>query len=284
MISLKRIVEQQGAEGQYYDLGKDFSDFRHTIDGSSDQIKQRFEQTIGNKLVGKRVRARASRGYKQYVKDYEFDVSKVTLDDYYDNYVVVAHDNTTPKAKEYFLKPGFKIQILGQASGQPTHGAVEQKPEQPPQQPAEKPVTPLNNPDTAQSQPMAPAGQEVKEDASGHSGYDAYSVDSIAQDIKVWLTKILLKPDTSIRDFIKGIGWLKSAGRGKSVAMFDLKIPRNAVKVRLDAHNLKQLVQSANKHGSTIDSIFDIVSAKTDEPQEEVFIRIKKTMTDKSSV
>ena len=78
--------------------------FRRTIDGTSEQIKHKFEQAIGEKLNGKRVRARASRGYKQYVKDYEFDIVKISLDDYYDNYVVVAHDNTTPKPKEYFLK------------------------------------------------------------------------------------------------------------------------------------------------------------------------------------
>ena len=83
-ISLKRILEQQGME-QFYDLGKDFSNFRRTIDGADEQIKQRFEQAINSKLNGKRIKARASRGYKQYVKDYEFDVVKVTIDDYYDN-------------------------------------------------------------------------------------------------------------------------------------------------------------------------------------------------------
>lgn len=280
MINLKRIVEQQGMEGQYYDLGVDFSSFKRMLDGSTDQIKQKFEKNIGAKLSGKRIRARASRGYKQYVKDYEFDVSRITLDDYYDNYVVVAHDNTTPKAKEYFLKPGFKIQILGAASGQPTQGderpAVEKKPE-----PQQKPVVP--NPDAAQSQPMAPAGTSVEEPSvkenvgTGH--FDAYSIDTISQDIKSWLPSILRKPNTAIRDFIKGLGWLKNLGNGRSIAMFDLKLPQAAIKVALTAANLKKLLGSADKNG-TISTRYEVTNVEPDVKNDEVIVRVKKTMID----
>lgn len=278
MISLKRIVEQQGADGQFYDLGRDFSNFTRTIDGSFDQIKQKFEQVIGSKLNGKRVRARASRGYKQYVKDYEFDVSRITLDDYYDNYVVVAHDNSTPKPKEYFLKPGFKIQILGAATGQPSQGSKE--PEKKPQQSA-----PAVNPDKAQSQPMAPVGQQqpVKETNAGTGHYDAYSIDTIGQDIKGWLPRILLKPETAVRDFIVGLGWLKNIGNGTSIAMFDLKLPLRGVKIPLTKDNLTCLVRSADRVG-TISTKYDIVSVTPDEHREEVVVRVKKTMKDETAL
>lgn len=282
MISLKRIVEQQGADGQYYDLGRDFANFRRTIDGSFDQIKQKFEQIIGAKLNGKRVRARASRGYKQYVKDYEFDVAKITLDDYYDNYVVVAHDNATPKAKEYFLKPGFKIQILGAASGQPSSGSEKGKETHQ----ATSQVTPQANPDTAQAQPMqpAPAGvdtkpQPVKEGGKGTGHYDAYSIEAICKDIKPWMLRILRKPETAIRDFVVGLGWLKDIGEGKSVALYDLKLPVKAVKITLNKNTLTQLLSSGNKMG-TITSNFELVSATLDDSEEVMTVRVKKTMID----
>ena len=111
MIKLKRIVESYGAEGQLYDLGQDFSAFRRMIDGADQQIRQQYEKQIASKLVGKRVRARASRGFKQYVKDYEFDVTKVTLDDYYDNFVVVAYDTLDSKTKRVF--PQARVQSSG---------------------------------------------------------------------------------------------------------------------------------------------------------------------------
>jgi len=284
-ILLKRIVEQYGADGQFYDLGRDFANFRRSIDGTFDQIKQRFEQMIGEKLNGKRVRARASRGYKQYVKDYEFDVTRITLDDYYDNYVVVAHDNTTPKAKEYFLKPGFKIQILGPATGQPSQGDKKEKAAAPL-------VTPQENPTAAQAKPIAPVGgsPSVKEDVSslddkpiGTGHYDAYPIDTIAQDIRGWLSKILVKPKEAVRDFVVGLGWLKNVSKGKTVAMFDLKLPIKGVKLPLSTDNLTKLLRSANKYGNfTVE--YDLVKATPDMKKEVMIVRVKKTMTDRSAI
>jgi hypothetical protein len=280
MISLKRIVEQQGT-GQLYDLGHDFANFRRTIDGSSDQIKQRFEQVIGSKLNGKRVRARASRGYKQYVKDYEFDVTKVTLDDYYDNYVVVAHDNTTPKAKEYFLKPGYKIQILGPANGQPSVGDGKGSQMSASPQPQAAPVSH----DKALAQPIQRVGTPkapVKESSTGH--YDAYPVDAIAQDIKGWVPQILLKPNTAIRDFVKGLGWLKNLEHGESVALFDLVFSINELKVKLTREILNKLVQSTNKTGGVITTTYEVKEVIPDHKTGEFTVRIKKTMKDTRAV
>lgn len=279
-ILLKRIVEQQGSE-QFYDLGRDFANFKRAMDGTSEQIKQKFEQAIGAKLNGKRVRARASRGYKQYVKDYEFDVTKVTLDDYYDNYVVVAHDNTTPKAKEYFLKPGYKIQILGPANGQPSVGGGKgsQMPASP--QPQAAPVSP----DKAQAQPMQQVGSpKVPVKESGIDHFDAYPVDAIAQDIKGWVPQILLKPDTAIRDFVKGLGWLKNLEHGESVALFDLVFSTNELKVKLTREMLNKLVQSANKTSGVITTTYEVKEVVPNHQTGEFTVRVKKTMKDTSAV
>lgn len=283
MISISRIVEQYGAEGQFYDLGKDFSAFRRMIDGADEQLKQQYEKAIGSKLIGKRVRARASRGYKQYVKDYEFDVTRVTLDDYYDNFVVVAYDNTTPKPKEYFLKTGFKVQIIGPATGQPSPQKGG-KPQQPPPGPA--PVQPQRNPDQAQAQPMAlaPAGhtpseQPMDEDQQGEGLYDAYGVDTIAQDVKPWLPSILLKPETAIRDFIKGLGWMKDLGGGTIVAMFDLKIPGGMVKPNVNQETVAQLLAKAGKTVGDSSTRFELVKLQPNEARGEWLLRIKKVIS-----
>jgi len=294
MISLRRIVEQQDSTGQYYDLGRDFANFKRAIDGSFEQVKQKFEQAIGSKLVGKRVRARASRGYKQYVKDYEFDVTKITLDDYYDNYVVVAHDNTTPKPKEFFLKPGFKVTILGPATGEPSpqKGGPDKATDQTPKAgtPTQPQATPKTQPDAAQHQPMAqaPAGntpseRPLEEDGGGTGHYDAYSVDTIAQDIKPWLPKILAKPETALRDFITGLGWLKDYGQGKTIALFDLKLPQKSLVVRMDKNVMTNILRALNKQG-TIGITYDLAKMDYDEPNETWDVRIKKTMTDTTRV
>ena len=293
MIKLTRIIEQYGTDGQYYDLGKDFANFSRTIDGADEQIKQKFEQSIGSKLVGKRIRARASRGYKQYIKDYEFDVVKVTLDDYYDNYVVVAYDNTTPKAKEYFLKPGFKIQVVGPATGQPSPQKGDKPGDMQPKVPAPT-VPPKKEPDSAQHQQMAlaPAGhtpteepvREQEREQRGTGFYDAYPIDAITQDIKVWLPNLLIKPETALRDFVKGLGWQRNLGRGTSVALYDLKVPSNTIKPNTGAEKVKAAITGAGKQGSAIDVKYDLVKIEPDEAKGIWNIRIKKTITDKSYI
>lgn len=283
MISIKRIIEQYGAEGQYYDLGKDFSNFRRTGDRADEEIKRRFEQSIGSKLVGKRIRANASRGYKQFIKQYEFDVVRITLDNYYDNYVVVAHDNTTPKPKEYFLKPGLQITILGPATGQPSP----QKGGKP--QVGPQPVQPKQSPTAAQSQPMAlaPAGNTpsenpMKEDKATQGYYDAYSINSITDDVKKWLPSVLKKPENSLQDYVAELGWLKQITPEIQVAMFELKIPGREFRSGIKASDIKQMVQQSSKPGSTIDIKFEVVKFEPDKEKGEWHVRIKKTMTGKS--
>lgn len=282
MISLKRIVEQQDSTGQYYDLGKDFANFKRSIDGTFEQVKSKFEAAIGSKLAGKRVRARASRGYKQYVKDYEFDITKITIDDYYDNYVVVAQDNTTPKPKEYFLKPGFKVTILGPATGQPSpqKGGKPQGDETP------RAGMPMTNNAEQPSQKMAlapvgntPSERPLKED--GSNGYaDAYSIDAIVKDIKDWLPTFLKKPETSPRDFVRRLGWIKSAGKGKTKAIFDITIPDSTVRIKFTPDIMNKIVGKLGNKEGTIQTRFEVKKMEHDDVKDEWNIRLTKTMTD----
>lgn len=138
------------ASAQYYDLGKDFSSFTQAMDTATETVKTRFEQAIASKLKGKKIRARASRGYKQFEKDYEIDVVNVSLDDYYDNYVVVVKGSNN---KEYFLKPGFKVQIIGSAEAPEQEKPKQPQPQQPPPQPQSQP--------SKQPEPQAPSDQSV---------------------------------------------------------------------------------------------------------------------------
>jgi hypothetical protein len=282
MIALKRIVESQGSEGQYYDLGRDFANFRRAIDGSFEHVKATFEKSIGASLVGKRIRARASRGFKQYVKDYEFDVSRITLDDYYDNYVVVAHDENSGKKKEYFLKPGFKIQILGPATGQPSPDKapnpadMNQQPEAPntvQPAPQDAPMQPAQVPQpTSHDEPM-------REDA-GEKAYDAYPIEQIIKDIKPWFGTLIKDPRVvahdGIRDFVTGLGWSTTIG-DNVVGLFDLRLPKAMAKFRLDQNILQTILASVNKKIGGGKSQFELKNFKFDDKEEEYQIRLKKT-------
>jgi hypothetical protein len=288
MISLLRVVESYGAEGQYYDLGKDFSAFRRMIDGADQQVKQQYEQAISAKLVGKRIRASASRGYKQFVKSYEFDVTRVTLDDYYDNFVVVAYDSTTPKPKEYFLKTGFKVQILGPATGQPSPEKGGDPRFEKPKQAGPMPIQPKQNPTAAQYQPMAlaPAGKTPSETAmdeekNGDSGlYDAYGIDEISEDTKNWLPKIMIKPETAVRDFVRELGWKKDLDNSTTVALYDLKIPGSMVKPNINQETIRKLLEQDSampKPGQKAGTIrFELVKCEPDQKKGEWTVRIKK--------
>lgn len=285
MISIKRIIEQAGMDGQYYDLGRDFANFKRTIDGAGEEIKKRYEHSIGTKLIGKRIRARASRGYKQYEKYYEFDVAKIMVDDPFENkYVVIAQDSTTPKPKEYFLKPGFKVQILGPATGQPSPQKGDKPGDQKPAQ-AQKPVAPPPVPDKAQTQmALAPVGatsaEPVKEEQSGF--YDAYSIEEISKDIEKWLPERLKKPESVMRDFVKTLGWKKNLGQGTTVAMYDLKVPAESLAKQLSQEGLQKRFTMEGQQPTG--AKYQVVKMNFDEAKEEWNIRIKKTMTDPTSV
>ena len=271
MIPLKCILEYAIGQGQSYDFGKDFSSFQRALDGTTEQVKQKFEAAINSQLRGKRVRARASRGYKQFEKDYEFDVSKITIDDYYDNFVVVAHDESkktkSGRAKEYFLKPSTKIQIVGPASGdsavshdvmKSSHG---QAPDVSKQSPAPAPPSPTLSPE-----------QPVKEDKGI---YEAYSIDEIENDIKPWMKLLIKNPKINVREFAKSLGWKKAGKNGNSTAVYDLTIPIEDARVKINEKNVNRVLERINKLSGNKGKLIPI---KFNDDDSCYKVRIKKTI------
>jgi hypothetical protein len=275
MIKLSQIVEIAQA-GQYYDLGRDFTNFRRAIDGADEQIKQKFEQAINAQLKGHRVRARSSRGYKQFEKDYEFDVSRVTIDDYYDNFVVIAHDDSGRKTKEYFLKPGVKISIIGPAAT--NMDSMDKQPK--PVGTKIDPLPPMRSGNGGLATPSAKSSTVREDAANSDEHYDAYPIQSIIDDITPW-AKILMR-DTRIgaKDFVKGLGWMRELSNGQTIAIYDLFIPITALKTKLSQQTMGVILQKVSKPKGNIDVKFEVTNF--DAQREGYRLRIKKTMTEKS--
>ena len=252
MLKLRTLLEQIGNEDQYYDLGTTFAEFKRTLDGSIDAIKQKFETKIGQLLNGKRVIAKASRGYKQYVKEYEFDIGKVTIEDRYGNDVIIAQDMSTGKPKEYYLNTKSQIKILGPATGQPS---------------PQKGI----NPAQVKKQQQFPTNQVKKEETTNNNPqYTAYSVDSIVEDISPWLPLLLKKKDTPMVDFVKKIGWTDEKGAGVIISVFEIKIPTSYLKFSLTKEALERFILNKTKQS------LKIVDLELDKDKAEYIIKIKK--------
>ena len=67
--------------------------------------------------MGKKIVVRASKGYKQPETDYTINVTGVAIDYYYDRYVIIiiGREENKQKVAKFFVKPGFKLKILGNA-------------------------------------------------------------------------------------------------------------------------------------------------------------------------
>lgn len=174
MISLKKIIMEQDlpvqepqqtsqstAGGQPlpagaidYNISADFSDFETKIANATEQSKAAFLRNLNSRVLGKKVMVQASKGYGQPIRDYTISVTSTSLDYFYDRYVIILRDE---EEKEYFLKTGFKITIVGQ--GEPLKPKKPKKPKtstapgQPPKQGA--PAAP--GAASAQAQPIKPA-------------------------------------------------------------------------------------------------------------------------------
>jgi hypothetical protein len=124
-----------------YNISSDFSSFETRIANATEQAKAAFLRNLNSRLVGKKVSIQASKGYGQPVRDYSISVTSASLDYFYDRYVVILKDEND---KEYFLKTGFKITILG--VGDPLKKKSDKKPKTPDvpvdQQPTERQPNP----------------------------------------------------------------------------------------------------------------------------------------------
>lgn len=95
-----------------YSPAFDFNEFETKLAQSTESAKNAFQEKLMSRVGGKKVLIRASKGYGQPKKDYTINVTGVSIDFYYERYVVIFKDE---KDKEYFLETGMKVKILGPA-------------------------------------------------------------------------------------------------------------------------------------------------------------------------
>ena len=139
---------QQGNQGQgqqdpnLYDVKPELTDFESTVSQSTSQNKTNFQNKILSKIGNKQVQLRASKGYGQPEKDYVVNVSGVSIDFYYEKYVIIVKGREQGKQKEseYFVKQPYQIKILGNAVVTPS---AKKKQQQAPATPV-APVVPTN--------------------------------------------------------------------------------------------------------------------------------------------
>ena len=138
--------QQGGEQGQQdpnlYDAKLDLSDFESKVSQSTLQNKSGFQNKILSKIGNKQVQLRASKGYGQPEKDYIVNVSGVSIDFYYEKYVIIVKGREQGKQKEseYFIKAPYQIKIIGNAVVTPS---VKKKLQQAPAAPV-APVVPTN--------------------------------------------------------------------------------------------------------------------------------------------
>ena len=257
-------MEYAVLQGQSYDLGPDFASFQRTVDGTTDQIKKKFEDSINGKLKGKRIRARAARQYHNFEKDYEFDVSRISVEDYYDNFVVVAHDESGRKPKEYFLRPGAKIQVIGLASGHPMPTSTPSDP---------SPQLPKVNASPEEVGPTDRKNVPVREQ---NQAYDAYQIESIIDDIKPWARRLMKVPRIGERSFVKSLGWMKKLPDGRQKVVYDLVLPKENVKVELTDKHMTSILKSMSQTKGNVQTSFSLAGFKAE--RDSYHIRIAKYM------
>ena len=100
-----------------YDVLPDFTSFDQKLKNSTESLKINLQKTIQNRILGKKIVVRASKGFKQPEADYTINVVGVNIDYYYDRYVIIiiGREENKQKIAKFFIKPGFKIKILGNA-------------------------------------------------------------------------------------------------------------------------------------------------------------------------
>ena len=100
-----------------YDIQPDFTNFDTKLKNSTEQLKLGLQKKIQDQILNKKIVVRASKGYKQPETDYTINVTGVAIDYYYDRYVIIilGREENKQKAAKFFVKPGFKIKILGPA-------------------------------------------------------------------------------------------------------------------------------------------------------------------------
>ena len=102
---------------QSYDIQPDFTNFDTKLKNTTEKSKLELQKKIQDQILNKKIVVRASKGYKQPETDYTINVTGVQIDYYYDRYVIIiiGREENKQKTAKFFVKPGFKIKILGPA-------------------------------------------------------------------------------------------------------------------------------------------------------------------------
>lgn len=113
-----RFEQDENESDNTIDIQQDFSNFDSKLKNSTELIKNNLQNTLNNKLLGKKVIVRSSKGYKQPESDYKVNVSNVEIDYYYDKYIIiiVGKEENKQKMQRFFVNPGFKIKVVGKSN------------------------------------------------------------------------------------------------------------------------------------------------------------------------
>ena len=123
---------------------------------------------------------------------------------------------------------------------------------------------------------------DEEKEHEGDGLYDAYGMDEISQDIRGWMPKLLKKPETQLREFVKGLGWKKSIDDNTTVALFDLRIPSSMVKPHNNEQTIRDMLaqESANpRPGAEKGARYELVKCEPDQTKGEWTVRIKKVIS-----
>jgi len=148
-----------------YDVLPDFTAFDTKLKNSTEVLKDNLQKTIQDKILGKKIVVRASKGYKQPETDYTINVTGVAIDYYYDRYVIIiiGREENKQKVAKFFIKPGFKIKILGAADNlkpKDKYQVAKSKALVEPQQSATPTNTITSDEEETESQPKDGAAQQ----------------------------------------------------------------------------------------------------------------------------
>ena len=132
---LLKLTSNELNEAEDLDVKSEFDTFTSTVKNQTFKSKTALENKLKQQLVGKKVIAHSSKGYKQFKKDYEINVTGAKIEDYYGHFEVVLTDD---KNKEYFVDRAFKVKIINPSDKVPTPSSGEQA-TIPPQVPQETP-------------------------------------------------------------------------------------------------------------------------------------------------
>lgn len=148
-----------------YDVLPDFTAFDTKLKNGTEVLKNNLQKTIQDKILGKKVVVRASKGYKQPETDYTINVTGVAIDYYYDRYVIIiiGREENKQKVSKFFIKTGFKVKIFGAADNlkpKDKYQVAKSKALVEPQQSTVATNTITSDEDETTSEPVADAAQQ----------------------------------------------------------------------------------------------------------------------------